>query len=66
MVLERGRLLTVDEARLRAQAEAARARLAAANADALAAARALHPHVGAFCVAMASRPWDLDTREVRL
>src|SRR5262245_35694714 len=66
MVLERGRLLTVDEAKLRAQAEAARARLAAANAEALATARALHPHVGAFCVAMASRPWDLDTRDVRL
>ncbi|MGH7391474.1 MAG: amidohydrolase [Candidatus Rokuibacteriota bacterium] len=66
MVLERGRLLTVDEAKLRAQAEAARARLAAANAEATAAARALHPHVGAFCVAMASRPYDLDTREVTL
>jgi len=66
MVLEHGRLLTVDEARLRRQAEAARERLAAANAEALATARALHPHVGAFCVAMASKPWDLDTREVRL
>lgn len=59
MVLEHGRMLTVDEARLRAQAEAARERLVAANADALAAARALLPFVGAFCVAVASRPYDL-------
>jgi cytosine/adenosine deaminase-related metal-dependent hydrolase len=66
LVLDRGRLLTVDEAKLRAQAEAARARLTAANAEALATARALQPFVGAFCVAMASRPYDLDTREVRL
>jgi guanine deaminase len=66
LVLDHGRLLTVDEARLRAQAEAARARLAAVNADTLAAARALHPHVGAFCVAMASRPWEIDPNEVRL
>ena len=66
MVLERGRLLTVDGAKLRAQAESAHARLTSANAEVVAAARALHPHVGAFCVAMASRPYDLDTREVRL
>lgn len=66
MVLERGRMLTVDEARLRAKAEEARARLAHANADALAAARALQPHVGAFCIAMASRPYEVDAQEVRL
>jgi len=66
MVLERGRLLTVDEAKLRARAEEARARLAAANAEARAAAAALQPFVGAFCVAMASRPYDLDAREPRL
>jgi cytosine/adenosine deaminase-related metal-dependent hydrolase len=66
MVLERGRMLTVDEARLRVQAEEARARLADANAGALAAARALQPHVGAFCIAMASRPYEVDPREVRL
>lgn len=66
MVLERGRMVTVDEARLRARAEEARARLAAANADALAAARALQPHVGAFCIAMASRPYEVDPQEVRL
>jgi guanine deaminase len=66
MVLERGRMLTVDEARLRVQAEEARARLADANAGALAAARALQPHVGAFCIAMASRRYEVDPREVRL
>jgi len=66
MVLERGRMLTVDEPQLRAKAEEARARLAHANADALAAARALQPHVGAFCIAMASRPYEVDAQEVRL
>jgi guanine deaminase len=66
LVVERGRLLTLDEARLRQRAEEARARLAGSSAEALAAARALHPHVGAFCVAMASRPWELGTGDVAL
>jgi guanine deaminase len=66
LVLERGRLLTVDEAKLRVRAEEARARLAAANAEAVAAARALQPAVGAFCLAMASRPYQVDPGEVRL
>jgi guanine deaminase len=59
MVLERGRLLTVDEARVRARAEAAIERLRAANARALDAARALMPFVGAFCVRQAGVPYDL-------
>lgn len=59
MVLERGRLLTVDEARLRAQAAEAIARLRAANAEAIAAARALEPFVGAFCVRQAAVEYDL-------
>lgn len=66
LVLERGRMVTVDEAKLRVQAEEARARLASANADALTAARLLQPHVGAFCIAMASRPYEVDPQEVRL
>jgi guanine deaminase len=59
LVLDHGRLLTVDEARVRAQAEAAIARLRAANAEAMAAARALEGFVGSFCVATARTPYEL-------
>lgn len=59
LVLEHGRLLTVDEAKVRARAEAAIERLRGANAQALAAARALEPFVGAFCVRQARVPYDL-------
>lgn len=50
LVLEHGRLLTVDEAKVRAEAERAVARLRNLNADSLALARSLADHVGAFCV----------------
>jgi guanine deaminase len=63
LVLERGRLTTVDEARARAQAEAANARLRAANAESLAAARALEAFVGAFCLGQAREPYDLKEAE---
>lgn len=53
LVLDRGRLLTVDEARVRAEAEAATARLRAANAETLALARSLEGFVGAFCLGLA-------------
>lgn len=59
MVLEHGRLLTVDEARVRAQAEAAIERLRAVNAQGVATARALEPFVGAFCVRQARVPYEL-------
>jgi 5-methylthioadenosine/S-adenosylhomocysteine deaminase len=52
-VLREGRLLTVDEAKLRRDAEAARERLDAANAANLAAARQLEDWVGTFCIAHA-------------
>ncbi|MBI3827502.1 MAG: amidohydrolase [Candidatus Rokubacteria bacterium] len=57
VVLDRGRLLTVDEAKVRASAEAAAARLREANAGAVAAARALEDYVGAFCVGLAREPY---------
>jgi guanine deaminase len=56
MVLEHGRLLTVDEARLRHDAERAVSRLAAANAASRASARALEAVVGAFCLGQARAP----------
>jgi guanine deaminase len=55
-VLRGGRLLTVDEAKLRRMAEAARARLDTANEGALRVARALEDWVGAFCIAQARAP----------
>jgi 5-methylthioadenosine/S-adenosylhomocysteine deaminase len=59
MVLEGGRLLTVDEARVRARAEAAIVRLREATGAAVAAARALEPFVGSFCLTQARVPYDL-------
>jgi 5-methylthioadenosine/S-adenosylhomocysteine deaminase len=59
LVLEHGRLTTVDEARVRAQAEAAAARLREANAESIAAARALEGFVGAFCLSQVREPYDL-------
>src|ERR671922_302960 len=59
VVLDRGRLVTVDETKVRAAAEAAAARLREANAGAFAAARALEPYVGAFCLALAGEPYPV-------
>lgn len=59
MVLEGGRVLTVDERRVRAEAERAVERLAAANADRLREARALEPFVGAFCLARTRDPYPI-------
>ncbi|HYE89989.1 MAG TPA: amidohydrolase, partial [Terriglobales bacterium] len=59
LVLDRGRIVTVDEAKVRASAEAAAARLREANAGAAAAARALEPFVGAFCLALAREPYPV-------
>jgi cytosine/adenosine deaminase-related metal-dependent hydrolase len=50
-VMQHGRLLTVDEARLRRDAEAARDRLDHANEAALAGARQIQDWVGRFCIA---------------
>jgi guanine deaminase len=62
MVLEHGRLLTLDERRLREEAEAAATRLDAANARALAQSRALGELVGQFCLAHAHAPFPLHRR----
>jgi guanine deaminase len=51
IVLEDGRLTTIDEAKLRRQAEEAAARLDAANAGAKHMAASIHDFVGTFCVA---------------
>jgi cytosine/adenosine deaminase-related metal-dependent hydrolase len=60
VVLDRGRLVTVDERKVRAAAEAAAARLREANAATAAAARALEPFVGAFCLALAREPYHIN------
>jgi len=56
IVLDRGRLTTVDLPRLRAQAEEAVARLLAANAEQKALCERLAPLVGAYCGGLAARP----------
>jgi cytosine/adenosine deaminase-related metal-dependent hydrolase len=55
-VLRNGRLLTVDEAKLRRDAESARDRLDTANDGARRIARALEDWVGEFCIAQARHP----------
>ena len=61
-VLQNGRMLTIDEARLRRQAEAAVARLDAANADARRTAEAARDLVGHFCLAHARAPFHVHRR----
>jgi len=61
-VLRGGRLLTVDENRLRRQAEAAVARLDAANAGAREAAEPFRDLVGHFCLAHARAPFHVHRR----
>jgi 5-methylthioadenosine/S-adenosylhomocysteine deaminase len=60
MVLDRGRLTTVDEAKLRADAAAASQRLVAANAGRRHLSRALQDVVGTFCRALSLEPFHLD------
>jgi guanine deaminase len=52
LVVERGRVLTVDEALLRRQAEAAAERLDALNRDGRHLSQVLRPWVSAFCCGM--------------
>lgn len=61
-VLREGRLLTIDEARVRRQVEAAVARLDAANAEAAHAAESFRDLVGQFCLAHARAPFHLHRR----
>jgi guanine deaminase len=59
LVLDRGRLTTVDLPRIRAQAEEAVARLAAANAESRALAEKLEPYVGQYCSGLAALPYHV-------
>lgn len=59
LVLDHGRLSTVDEAKVRTDAEAASARLAAANADSLRASREAGELVRAFCLGHARTPYHV-------
>ena len=56
MVLDRGKLTTVDLARVRQQAEEAVARLAAANSEAKVTCEQLAPFVGQFCSGLMAAP----------
>jgi 5-methylthioadenosine/S-adenosylhomocysteine deaminase len=61
-VLHDGRLLSIDEARLRREAEAAVARLDAANADAVRRSEPFRDLVGHFCIAHARAPFPVHRR----
>jgi len=62
MVLEHGRMLTIDEHSLREQAACAVGRLDAKNAPALASSRMIGELVGHFCLAHARTPFPLHRR----
>lgn len=62
VVVDQGRLLTVDEAALRRRAQAAARRLDALNAEGRHLAQALRPWVGAFCCGIGERPFALARR----
>jgi guanine deaminase len=61
-VLRQGRLLTLDESRLRRQAEAAIERLDKANAGSARAAEPFRDLVGHFCLAHARAPFHVHRR----
>jgi cytosine/adenosine deaminase-related metal-dependent hydrolase len=60
LVLDGGRMLTVDEAKVRAAAEQAMARLMEGNAAGLAFARSLESAVGAFSVARGNEAYGVE------
>ena len=62
MVLENGRMLTLDEDRLRRDAEAAALRLDAANEPAAAFARSFGDAVGLFCIGLARHPHHVERK----
>ena len=62
LVVEHGRLLTIDEAALRRQAQAAAERLDALNAEGRNLAQALRPWVSAFCCGVGQSPFHLVRR----
>jgi 5-methylthioadenosine/S-adenosylhomocysteine deaminase len=59
LVLDHGRLTTIDERKLRRDAGAAAERLYAANAATRAFAKELQPFVGAFCRGLACEPYHV-------
>lgn len=59
MVLDHGRLTTIDEKKLRRDACAAAERLFAANAPTRAFAKELHAFVGKFCHSLACEPYHV-------
>ncbi len=62
LVLQAGRMLTIDEAALRQKAEAARDRLDAANAPGFRAVEAFQDLVGHFCLAHARSSFPVHRR----
>jgi guanine deaminase len=60
VVLENGRVLTVDETRLRTQAQEAAERLRERNREAWALAERLAPYVAQACRAAAAAPYPID------
>jgi 5-methylthioadenosine/S-adenosylhomocysteine deaminase len=60
VVVENGRVTTVDMARVRALAEAAAERLRAASAPARRAAEALEPALIGACQALSARPYPVE------
>lgn len=60
VVVEAGRVTTVDEDRLRTQAQEAAERINAANTDARLLARRLHPYLAAACRAAVARPFPVN------
>jgi 5-methylthioadenosine/S-adenosylhomocysteine deaminase len=62
VVVEQGRLLTIDEAALRRKAQAAAERLDALNAEGRHLAQALRPWVSAFCCGIGQAPFQLVRR----
>jgi guanine deaminase len=61
-VLKEGRLLTIDEEKLRREAQAAAQRLDAANAAGLQFAHGIADFVGAFCIGQARAPHQVHRR----
>lgn len=62
VVLDRGRITTIDEAKLRRDVSSAAERLFVANEPMRAFAQALAPVVGRFCHALACEPYHISRR----
>ncbi|MFO1091277.1 MAG: amidohydrolase family protein [Hyphomicrobiales bacterium] len=60
LVLDHGRMTTVDETKLRRDANAAAARLASSNEVSRALSKQLQPYVGAFCSSLSNAHYHVD------